>query len=105
MFIPASFVTTAVGYTLRNAYGNSAEAIEIGFPIIMIAIFISASISFVLGRFIFRERCQENVRQHKWVKAINMAITDEGTVLLIMIRMSFIVPFAALNFLCGVTEM
>ena len=103
MFIPASLVAAAVGYTLRKAYGNSASAIEIGFPIIMIAIIISASISFVLGRYVFRERCQENVRQHKWVKAINMAITDEGAVLLIMMRMSFIVPFAALNFICGVT--
>ena len=34
-----------------------------------------------------------------------MAISEDGLVLNLMLRLSFLIPFAVLNFVCGVTEM
>ena len=104
LFIPAGIVTTGIGYTLSKAYGSTSKAVEVGVPLVLISVIISATIGFVIGRFVCRESCQDKVRKYKWVRALSTAIADEGQILLVMLRMSFIIPFAALNFICGVVE-
>ena len=78
---------------------------EVGVPLVLVGAFISASMGFCLGRYVCRKRCQESVRKYKWIKAVDMAISEDGLILNLMLRMCFIIPFAALNFVCGVTDM
>ena len=104
LFIPAGIVTTGVGYTLSKAYDSSSKAVEVGIPLVLLAIIISATIGFLTGKFICRDSCRDKVKKYKWVRALTTAINDEGQILLVMLRMSFVIPFAALNFICGVVE-
>lgn len=103
LFIPGSILTIGAGLVFGRALG-----IALGILMGSIAVFTGASIgatcAFFLGRYVLQENAQELFRKYPLMVAIDRAIQERGLVIVLLLRLSPLVPFTALNYVMGVTQ-
>ena len=58
----------------------------------------------IIGRYIFRELFVEWVQKHKIMRAIDIALHKKGIKIILLLRMTPIMPFSILNYAIGVTS-
>lgn len=59
---------------------------------------IGAILAFLLGRFVLREQAQGLFNKFKILKAVDRAIESQGLKLVVLLRLSPVVPFSAFNY-------
>lgn len=59
---------------------------------------IGSILAFLLGRFVLREQAQGLFNKFKTLKAVDQAIESQGLKLVILLRLSPVVPFNAFNY-------
>ncbi len=94
-FVPGSLITAAAG---------AVFGLGLGAAVVSIASTLSAAIAFPLARTLFRSRVQELADSSKSFGAIDRAIEDGGWKIVGLLRLSPVVPFSALNYLLGLTN-
>ncbi len=91
------------GFVFANAFG-----LGLGLLFSTIAVFVGATTgsiaAFLLGRYLFRN-CVENIskRYQVW-EAIDTALQLQGLKIIILLRLSPLIPFNAINYILGVTS-
>lgn len=75
-----------------------------GFVTVLISATIAASISFFIGRTLLREWAQKIASTSSKWRAIDAAIGKEGFKVILLLRMSPLLPFAISNYLYGLTS-
>eukprot|EP00591_Stephanopyxis_turris_P000449 CAMPEP_0195524734 /NCGR_PEP_ID=MMETSP0794_2-20130614/24749_1 /TAXON_ID=515487 /ORGANISM="Stephanopyxis turris, Strain CCMP 815" /LENGTH=307 /DNA_ID=CAMNT_0040655021 /DNA_START=146 /DNA_END=1069 /DNA_ORIENTATION=- len=102
LFFPVSFLTLGGGFVFANAFG-----LGIGFVLAVTAVFFGASlgavVSFVLGRYLLRDWVETLIAKHAVFAAIDKVMEDKGLRVLVLLHLSPIVPFNALNYISGTT--
>jgi uncharacterized membrane protein YdjX (TVP38/TMEM64 family) len=92
--VPASLLTLGAGVL----FGFVAGSI-----VVVIGATIGATIAFVLARTVLRKRVEAAVANNPKLKAIDAAIGQEGTKLMLLMRVSGFPPFTWINYALGLT--
>lgn len=94
LLVPGAALTIAAGVV----YGFWA------FPLVVATATVSASLAFLIGRYIARDSVKALVRKKPVYRAIDDAITEDGWKIVGLVRLSPLVPFGLQNYLFGTTE-
>jgi uncharacterized membrane protein YdjX (TVP38/TMEM64 family) len=75
-----------------------------GFPVVIISATIGASLAFLVARFVVREKVAGLMRNHSILEAIDRAVTEEGWKVVVLLRLTPLVPFNLQNYFLGATD-
>ena len=73
------------------------------FPVVLTAAMIAASLAFLAARFLGRRRVRAILAKSRKFAAIDKAVSEEGGKIVVLLRLSPLVPFNVQNYLFGVT--
>lgn len=93
LFIPGSILTLGAGFLWGVFWGT---------VIVSIASILGASAAFLLGRYLARDRIRKKVKSEKF-RALDKAVAREGWKVVLLTRLSPILPFNALNYSYSLT--
>jgi uncharacterized membrane protein YdjX (TVP38/TMEM64 family) len=103
IFIPGSILTFGAGFVFSASFGSLGIGILLG----TISVFLGASsgaiASFLLGRYIFRESVGKLSKKYTAVEALDKALVEKGFRIMVLLRLSPIIPFNVINYVAGVT--
>ena len=91
---PASALTLTAGL----AYGAW------GFPLVVLSATLAASVAFLLGRYIARERVTRWINRDARLSALNLAVSAQGWRVVGLMRLSPMLPYGVQNYLFSVTR-
>nr|MBA3732471.1 TVP38/TMEM64 family protein [Gammaproteobacteria bacterium] len=94
MLAPGSPLTIAAGLAFSG----------FGFPLVVIAATIGAAAAFLVARYLARARVERMTEQRPKFKAIDQAVTEDGWKVVMLLRLSPLVPFNLQNYFFGVTD-
>jgi len=103
-FVPGSILTLGSGFVFGKAVGLGP-----GVALATAAVFIGASLgavaSFLVGRYLLRDLVGRRlVQKYPIIKALDEAFQHQGLRIFILLRLSPIIPFNAINYIGGVTS-
>lgn len=93
-FVPQIALTIPAGFS----YGV-AEAFAISWA----ASFVAACIAFALGRSLLRDRIVRHYRRDRRIAELDRAVRARGTLVVMLLRLSPMFPFAAINYVMAST--
>ena len=93
LLAPGALLTIAAGF----AYGFW------GLPIALIAATAGASLAFLVARHLARDSVRRAIEGRRNIAAIDRAIAAEGWKIVLLLRLSPLVPFNLQNYLFGIT--
>ncbi|TAH34473.1 MAG: TVP38/TMEM64 family protein [Planctomycetota bacterium] len=96
LLVPASALTLAIGFI----YGP-----VVGTAIVSPASVVGATVAFLLARTLLRKPVEQKFGASPRFKALDRAIEKDGLKILILTRLSPVIPFGPLNYLFGLTRM
>eukprot|EP00531_Pseudo-nitzschia_arenysensis_P015328 CAMPEP_0116129854 /NCGR_PEP_ID=MMETSP0329-20121206/8148_1 /TAXON_ID=697910 /ORGANISM="Pseudo-nitzschia arenysensis, Strain B593" /LENGTH=366 /DNA_ID=CAMNT_0003624153 /DNA_START=122 /DNA_END=1222 /DNA_ORIENTATION=- len=103
-FVPGSILTFGAGF----AIGSAVENTYLGIFLAVISVFIGASIgsicSFLLGRYLFRDCVLQLAFSYPIFQAIERALETNGLKIMVLLRLSPLIPFNALDYISGITS-
>jgi uncharacterized membrane protein YdjX (TVP38/TMEM64 family) len=91
---PAGLLSVAAG-VLFGAWG---------FPIVIAAATAGAVLAFLIGRYLAREKVKRAIRKRPLLAAIDQAVQEEGWKIVVLLRLTPLVPFNIQNYVLGVTD-
>jgi len=75
-----------------------------GFPLVVVSATLSAAVAFLLGRYVARERVNHWIAGKPRLLALNSAVSDEGWRVVLLMRLSPVIPFGLQSYLFAVTH-
>jgi len=102
LFIPGSLLTLGAGFVFASALG-------LGWGVLLasIAVFVGATsgatAAFLLGRYLVRDSIKHVSEKYPVFQAIDAALEHNGFRIVILLRLSPLIPFNAINYILGVT--
>lgn len=75
-----------------------------GLPLALLAATSGASLSFLLARHLVRSRVQTLTRHHLMWRAVEQEITESGWRIVVLVRLSPVLPFNVQNYFFGITR-
>lgn len=94
LLVPGSALTIAAGL----AYGNW------GIPLALGASTVGASLAFLIARYIAYEKVHTLLAEKKVLQAVESVVNNEGWKIIVLVRISPLIPFNIQNYFFGVTE-
>ena len=103
-FIPGSILTLGSGFIFGKAIGLGP-----GVALATLAVFVGASlgaiVSFLIGRYVLRDWVMKRlVEKYPIIQALDEAFLQKGLKIFILLRLSPIIPFNAINYIGGVSS-
>ncbi len=95
LLLPGSALTLGAGF----AWGPF-----VGVAIVSPVSVVAATAAFALGRTLLRARVERHLSKHPKLAALDRAVGDHGLRLVLLLRLSPIVPFNALNYALAATR-
>jgi uncharacterized membrane protein YdjX (TVP38/TMEM64 family) len=95
LLVPASAMTLAAGI----AFGLA------GVPLVIMAATIGSACAFFIARRFITGNVQKLIEGHPRSEAIYKAVSDGGWKVVLLLRLSPIMPFSVLNYVLGATEL
>lgn len=103
--IPGSVLTIGVGYAYGQAFPHS-PALAIAFA--SASVFVGASAGSIccllFGRYLFRDWVLRHAKKYRLFVAIDRALESNGLKIMILLRLSPLIPNHALDYISGVTS-
>jgi uncharacterized membrane protein YdjX (TVP38/TMEM64 family) len=104
LFLPVSILTLGSGFVFANAFG-----LGFGSALAIVAVFFGASTgaiaAFLIGRYLLHNWVQKLTEKYPSFEAIDRALEEKGFRIMVLLHLSPIVPFNALNYIGGFTSM
>ncbi|MBA2432061.1 MAG: TVP38/TMEM64 family protein [Chthoniobacterales bacterium] len=94
LFVPGWPLTVAAGFTFGLFIGTAA---------VSAGSVLGASAAFLIARFLAREQVESRTKKNEKFRAIDGAIGEQGWKLILLLRLSPIIPFNLSNYFYGVT--
>jgi uncharacterized membrane protein YdjX (TVP38/TMEM64 family) len=93
--LPGSILTLAAGF----AYG-------LGWGVLLVSpvSVLGASAAFLIGRHFFRDRIERMVEERKLLRAVDKAIEKKGSLTVMLLRLSPLMPYSLANYAFSVTK-
>ncbi|VEU43568.1 unnamed protein product [Pseudo-nitzschia multistriata] len=103
-FIPGSILTLGAGFVFSSAMDSLWIGVLLGTAAVFVGASLGAIVAFLLGRYLFREAVAVKLTQkYKIFEAIDRALEQNGLKIMVLLRLSPIFPFNALNYSMGIT--
>lgn len=104
-FLPVLVFCIGSGYAFTYALGSAWEAVLVGTASCWIGGTTGAMIAFWLGRYVFRDCVEEKLRTHETLSALDQVIQEKGLRIMLILRLSPILPSNVLNYITGATKL
>lgn len=91
---PGSVLSLAAGFS----YGTARGAV-----LVSVASTLGAALAFLLGRSLLRRRIEARVTADRRLSAIDAAIADRGFSIVLLLRLSPVLPYSPLNYALALT--
>ncbi len=75
----------------------------LGFPLVVVAATIGAALAFLVARYLARSWVERTTARRPRFKAVDQAVTEDGWKVVVLLRLSPLVPFNLQNYFFGVT--
>lgn len=98
---PYSVFALGSGYAFSHAFDHIAKVLAVGTACVFVGAWCGANIAFVLGRFCCRKRVLKFSEKKPILRAIDKVVLKEGLKLIILMRMSLLIPFNFSNYIFG----
>jgi len=102
LFVPGSILTLGAGFVFANAFG-----LGVGVLLGALSVFLGASaggiMAFILGRYLLRDWVKGLTKKYAIFEALDSALEEKGLRIMVLLRLSPIIPFNAINYIAGVT--
>lgn len=95
LLAPGALFTLAAGLVFGLGWG---------FPIVMIGATLGAALAFLVARYLLRERIKQALHKRPKFKAVDEAVSEDGWKIVLLLRLSPLVPFNLQNYFFGITE-
>lgn len=102
-FAPGSVLTLGAGFVFAQAYSSTAVGIALGSAVVFVGAATGATIAFLLARYSLREVVAARARKYKLLRAVDAAVAAQGFKTILLLRLSPVIPFNALNYCLGIT--
>lgn len=103
-FVPGSLLTIGTSF----AFGRAFESTFYATMLSSVAVFVGASLGsiscLVLGRYLFREPVERMAQSYPIILAFDRAMQNNGFYIMLLLRLSPLVPYNALDYLSGITS-
>lgn len=95
LLIPGSWLTLAAGYAFHLAWGTLA---------VCVGSLLGASAAFWLGRTVARNWVARKTAADPRLQAIDHAVAEQAFKIILLARLSPVIPFSLLNYFLGITR-
>jgi len=102
VFFPGSILTLGAGFTFSAALGQGV-GIAVATAVVFVGASIGATLAFLLGRYVLRDSAKAWAAKYRILSAVDRAIERSGARLILLLRLSPVVPFSAFNYVAAVT--
>lgn len=92
---PGSLFTIAAGLVFGLVWG---------LPIVLVGATIGAALAFLIARYLVRDRIEAMIERRPKFKAVDRAVTEEGWKIVLLLRLTPVVPFNIQNYCFGLTK-
>ena len=75
-----------------------------GFPLVVGSATLAAAVAFLLGRYIARQRVLAMIECNPRLESLHQAFSDEGWRIVVLLRLSPLIPYGMQNYLFSVTN-
>ncbi|MDQ3563503.1 MAG: TVP38/TMEM64 family protein [Pseudomonadota bacterium] len=75
-----------------------------GFPVVMVGATLGAALAFLAARYLVRDRIKGMIEKRPKFQAVDKAVTEEGWKVVLLLRLSPLVPFNLQNYFFGITQ-
>jgi uncharacterized membrane protein YdjX (TVP38/TMEM64 family) len=75
-----------------------------GVPLVLVSATVGAALAFLIARYLARERLKALIKGKPRFQAVDKAVTEEGWKVVLLLRLSPLVPFNVQNYLFGLTD-
>ena len=103
-FVPGSLITVGVGF----AFGRAFDSVVVAVALASTAVFVGASLGslccLLLGRYLFREPVLRLANHYPIFRAIDRALEGNGFKIMLLLRLSPLIPYNALDYISGITS-
>jgi len=103
LFIPGSILTLGSGFIFANALGLG-WGVVVGSAAVFLGASAGASAAFLLAKYILRDWTQELTKSYVIFEALDVALEENGFKIMLLLRLSPLIPFNVLNYMAGVTS-
>jgi uncharacterized membrane protein YdjX (TVP38/TMEM64 family) len=92
---PGALLTIAAGLVFGLGWG---------FPVVIVGATVGAALAFLVARYLVRDKVKHMVDKRPKFKAVDAAVTEEGWKIVMLLRLSPLVPFNLQNYFFGLTN-
>jgi len=103
LFLPGSILTLGAGFVFSSAFGPG-KGLFLGILAVVVGASLGAIAAFLLGRYLLQEQVGKLAQKYPVFEAIDSALAEKGLLIFVLLRLSPIIPFNALNYLAGATR-
>ena len=93
LFIPASVLTLGAGGAYGTLHGTALASAGST---------LGCALSFVVSRYLARPLAEERLKGNKLFQRLEKQVPERGAKLVLLLRLTPLVPFGLLNYMCGV---
>jgi uncharacterized membrane protein YdjX (TVP38/TMEM64 family) len=102
LFVPGSILTIGTGFAFGTAFGTFMGVILASIAVFFGA-FIGSVASFLLGLYLFRDCVVQLAASYPIFQAVDRALQGNGLKIMILLRLSPLIPYNALDYMSGIT--
>ncbi|CAM9737141.1 unnamed protein product [Discosporangium mesarthrocarpum] len=102
LFVPGVILTLGAGAAFGCALGIG-YGVLLGSVAVTVGAIVGSVFAFLLGRYAMYKHAQRWAKKFKILRAVNMAVEDHGIKLMLLLRLSPLVPYSAFNYVAGLT--
>jgi len=103
-FVPGSILTFGAGFAIGSVVDNLYICILLSVAAVFIGASIGSICSFLLGRYLFRDCVLQLAFSYPVFQAVERALETNGLKIMILLRLSPLIPFNALDYISGITS-
>ena len=101
--VPASALTLASGAAFARALGLG-YGVLVGSLVVFIGFSIGALLAFLVARHLLKELAQRQLHRWRITSAIDKAMEHEGLKVMVLLRLSPLIPYNVLNYIIAATS-
>ena len=100
-FVPFSWVATFIGFAFTKAYSSIWATMAIGTVSIFFGSWIGSVGAFCIGRYLLRGMVKKLQAKNKLMTAIDVTMETKGLRLIVLMKLSLLIPSNLLNYVLG----
>jgi len=104
LMLPSFPLMVGAGLTFPKLYGSVAGP-ALGVASVFGGMWIGSLIAFQLGRTMFKRWAEDELHKLEWMQVINKMVQDRGWFIVLLARMSPILPAEVFNYACSFTQL